>query len=90
MTKIGFLVGKDEEIYEDKELRKQTPKKFLVGGQLNTDVAIAMLIKLNYTHVTVDIILPKPNLNPKLISLKTQSQEPIHPIPKPDQPKPKI
>lgn len=59
MTKIGFLVGKDDEIYDDKELKKKTLKKHLVNGQLNTDVAIAMLIKLNYTHVTVDIILPK-------------------------------
>ena len=35
-----------------------TPKKYLVDNELNSDVAIAMTIKLYYPHVEVDIILP--------------------------------
>lgn len=57
--KIGFIVGKMEEIYDDKNIKKQTPKKYLVYNDLNSDVAIAMTVKLQYPDVDVDIILPK-------------------------------
>ena len=56
--KLGFIVGKDEEFYDDKFLKKMTPKKYLVDNELNSDVAIAMTIKLYYPHIQVDIILP--------------------------------
>ena len=56
--KLGFIVGKDEEIYDDKFLKKTTPNKYLLHGDLNSDVAIAMTIKLYYPHIDVDIILP--------------------------------
>ena len=56
--KIGFIVGKNEENYDDKFLKNNTPKKYLVDNELNSDVAIAMTVKLSYPDVTVDIILP--------------------------------
>ena len=56
--KIGFIVGKNEEVYDDKILKKSTPKKYLVNDALNSDVAIAMTIKLSYPDIYVDIILP--------------------------------
>ena len=55
--KIGFIVGKNDEIYDDKNLKKITAKKYLVDGELNSDVAIAMTIKKNYPDIKVDIIL---------------------------------
>ena len=57
--RIGFIVGKDDEIYDDDYLYNMTPKKYLQYGELNTDVAIAMTIKNGYPDITVDIILPK-------------------------------
>ena len=57
--KIGFIIGKDDEIYDDDYLYGLTPKKYLLNGFLNTDVAIAMSIKESYPDVSVDIILPK-------------------------------
>ena len=57
--KIGFIVGKDDEIYDDDFLYDITPKKYLQYGNLNTDVAICMVIKQSYPNVKVDIILPK-------------------------------
>ena len=57
--KIGFIVGKDDEIYDDDYLYNMTPKKYLKYGELNTDVAIAMTIKNGYPDIIVDIILPK-------------------------------
>ena len=56
--RIGFIVGKDDEIYDDDYLYNMTPKKYLQQGELNTDVAIAMTIKNGYPDITVDIILP--------------------------------
>lgn len=64
--KIGFIVGKNNEICHNKELKKITPKKYLVdcydnGWKKNTlqiDVAIAMTIKSRFTGITIDIILP--------------------------------
>ena len=64
--KIGFIVGKNNEICHNKELKKLTPKKYLVdcydnGWKKNTlqiDVAIAMTIKTRFTGITIDIILP--------------------------------
>ena len=55
--KIGFIVGKNEEIYDDKNLKKYS-KKYLVDELLNSDVAVAMTVKLSYPDVKVDIILP--------------------------------
>ena len=57
--RIGFIVGKDDEIYDDDYLYNMTPKKYLQYGELNTDVAIAMTIKNGYPDITVDIILPR-------------------------------
>ena len=57
--RIGFIVGKDDEIYNDEYLYNLTPKKYLSYDNLNTDVAICMVIKDSYPNVTVDIILPK-------------------------------
>ena len=42
---IGFIVGKDDEIYDDDFLYDMTPKKYLQYGNLHTDVAICMVIK---------------------------------------------
>lgn len=57
--KIGFIVGKDDEIYDDDFLYDITPKKYLQYDNLNTDVAICMVIKQSFPNVVVDIILPK-------------------------------
>jgi hypothetical protein len=58
--RIGFLVGKDDEVYlEDDGLYEMTPKKYIQNEELHTDVAIAMTIKKSYPDITVDIILPK-------------------------------
>jgi len=57
--RLGFIVGRENEICYNKDLKKQTPKRYLVNNQLHIDVAIAMTVKLNYPGVTVDIILPK-------------------------------
>ena len=57
--KIGFIVGKDDEIYDDEYLYSLTPKKYLVDENLNTDVAIAISVKDSYPDVSVDIILPR-------------------------------
>ena len=35
--KIGFIVGKDDEIYDDDYLYNMTPKKYLKYGELNTE-----------------------------------------------------
>ena len=59
---IGFIVGKDDEVYDDDFLYSVTPKKYLQYENLHTDVAICMVIKQSYPDVNVDIILPyKPN-----------------------------
>ena len=42
--KIGFIVGKMEEIYNDKNIKKQTPKKYLVYDDLNSDVAMVVIL----------------------------------------------
>uniref|UniRef100_A0A6C0CDU7 ATP-grasp domain-containing protein n=1 Tax=viral metagenome TaxID=1070528 RepID=A0A6C0CDU7_9ZZZZ len=62
--KIGFIVGKNNEICDDKDLKKITPKKFLADtfykkNQLHIDVAIAMSVKTKFPGHQVDIILPK-------------------------------
>ena len=57
--RIGFIVGKDDEIYDDDYLFNLTPKKYLQYGELNSDVAVAMTVKNGYQDVTVDIILPR-------------------------------
>ncbi|MBI51613.1 MAG: hypothetical protein CL779_00140 [Chloroflexi bacterium] len=56
---IGFIVGKNDEVYDDDSLYNITPKKYLQFGNLNTDVAICMVIKQSYPDVNVDIILPR-------------------------------
>ena len=35
--KVGFIVGKDDEIYSDDDLYNITPKKYLQYEELNTD-----------------------------------------------------
>jgi len=57
--RIGFIVGKDDEIYDDEYLFSLTPKKYLQYGELNSDVAVAMAVKDGYQDVSVDIILPR-------------------------------
>jgi hypothetical protein len=65
--KIGFIVGKNNEICDNSSLKKITPKKFLVdcydnGWKKNTlqiDVAIAMTIKSRFPGISIDMILPK-------------------------------
>tara|TARA_Y100000768_G_scaffold362657_1_gene321634 strand:+ start:541 stop:1587 length:1047 start_codon:yes stop_codon:yes gene_type:complete len=57
--RIGFIVGKDDEVYYDDTIYDITPKKYLQYDNLNTDVAICMVIKQCYPDVKVDIILPK-------------------------------
>ena len=57
--RIGFIVGKDDEIYDDEYLFDLTPKKYLANDNLHTDVAIAISIKESYPDVKVDIILPR-------------------------------
>ena len=66
--KIGFIVGKNNEVCNNPSLKKITPKKYLADmytikgvkkNQLHIDVAIAMTIKTKFPENTVDIILPK-------------------------------
>ncbi len=57
--KIGFIIGRDDEIYEDEWLYSVTPKKYLVDGNLNVDVAIAMTVSIMYPTIKVDIIKPE-------------------------------
>ena len=65
--KLGFIVGRDHEIYDNKVLQKKTPKKYLVDcydngwkrNSLQVDVGIAMTIKEKYPGYKVDIILPR-------------------------------
>ena len=57
--RIGFIVGKDDGSYNDDFLYDITPRKYLQYDNLNTDVAICMVIKQSFPNVTVDIILPK-------------------------------
>ena len=69
--RIGFLVGKDDEIHYDDELFNITPKKYLRQGNyeeplLHKDVAIAMTIKDAYPDIKVDIILPNEISNERL------------------------
>ena len=56
--RIGIIVGKDDEFYEDDFFYDITPKKYYQNGGIHTDVAVAMTIKQGYPDVTVDIILP--------------------------------
>mgnify|MGYP006081141379 CR=1 FL=1 len=61
--KLGFIVGKNNEIYNNPSLKKITPKKYLQDthnkkNQLHIDVAIAMTIKTKFPGCTVDIISP--------------------------------
>jgi len=56
--RIGFIVGKDDELYDSDHLYDITPKKYLQYDMLNSDVAIAMTIRSAYPDVTVDVILP--------------------------------
>jgi glutathione synthase/RimK-type ligase-like ATP-grasp enzyme len=57
--KLGFIVGRENEICHNKELMKLTPDKYLVNKKLHIDVAIAMTVKLRYPYINVDIIQPK-------------------------------
>ena len=62
--KIGFIIGKNNEICDNPSLKKMTPKKFLFDTynkkkQLHTDVAIAMTVKTKFPGHIIDIILPK-------------------------------
>jgi len=57
--RIGFIVGRGNEVYRNEDLKKITPKKYLVDNLLHVDVAIAMMVKNRYPGITVDIILPK-------------------------------
>lgn len=57
--RIGFIVGKDDEIYNDDYIFNLTPKKYLQYGELHTDVAIAITVKNGYPDINVDIILPR-------------------------------
>ena len=57
--KLGFIVGRDNEVYHSNNLMKVTPKKYLVNKLLHVDVAIAMMVKTRFPDITVDIILPK-------------------------------
>ena len=45
--RIGFIVGKDEEVYNDEYLFNLTPKKYLVDDELHTDSTLNEWIKLN-------------------------------------------
>lgn len=69
--KVGFITGRDDEVYDDEYLLSMTPKKYLVQGNyekplLHTDVAIAMTVKDSYPDVSVDIIQPKDITNQRL------------------------
>jgi len=66
--KLGFIVGKTNEICNNPALKKITPKKYLVDtytntgvkkNQLHIDVAIAMQVKQTFPENKVDIIMPK-------------------------------
>ena len=69
--RIGFLVGKDDEIYDDEYLFSLTPKKHLAQGGygeplLHTDVAIAITIRDSYPDIQIDIIQPRDISNQRL------------------------
>ena len=49
MLNIGFIVGKEDQIYNDNKLKKLVPKKYLQWGKyLHIDIAIAFHIKSKY------------------------------------------
>ena len=70
--RIGFIVGRTEEEYKDvNNLAKVTPKKYLVDGKyLMVDVAIAMIAKLTYPNITIDIIMGTTRNNSSKITKK--------------------
>tara|TARA_B100001094_G_scaffold331440_1_gene399819 strand:- start:4 stop:1056 length:1053 start_codon:yes stop_codon:yes gene_type:complete len=57
--KIGIIVGKSSEEFLTEGVELNVPKKYMVDGVVQTDVAIAYTIKRRYTDIDVDIILPK-------------------------------
>ena len=70
MLKIGFIVGKDDQFYNDNKLKKSIAKKYLpYGNELHIDVAIASHIKQNYPDIKVDIILAN-RMAPELEDVK--------------------
>tara|TARA_B100000902_G_scaffold398154_1_gene463981 strand:+ start:340 stop:1374 length:1035 start_codon:yes stop_codon:yes gene_type:complete len=64
--RIGIITGKDDEISLHKEINKLVPKKYHVNGSVQTDVALAYLIKEKFVGVNVDIITPSEISNTRL------------------------
>ena len=65
--KIGLLCGKTNEKSLDKDLVKRIPKKYKSHkGFINTDIALAYLMKERFTNIQIDIIMPKDISNQRL------------------------
>ena len=64
--RIGIITGKDDEISLHKEANKLVPKKYYVNGNVQTDIALAYIMKQKFVGFTVDIITPKEITNQRL------------------------
>lgn len=64
--RIGIITGKDDEISLHKEANKLVPKKHYVNGNVQTDIALAYIMKQKFVGFTVDIITPKEITNQRL------------------------
>ena len=55
--RLGFIVGKDDDtVPRNRKALKDIPKKYLVDGKLNIDVAVPFILKSKYPDVEIDII----------------------------------
>ena len=64
--KIGIICGKTSEECLDETLVKKIPKKYKIYDLINTDVALAYIMKDKFPDIQVDIILPEDISNQRL------------------------
>ena len=66
IMKIGIITGKDDENSLNKEINKLVPKKYYENGKVQTDIALAYIMKTKFIGIEVDIITPKEITNQRL------------------------
>ena len=64
--KIGIITGKDDEVSLNKEINKLVPKKYYENGAVQTDIALAYIMKTNFVGSTIDVITPREITNQRL------------------------
>ena len=64
--KVGIICGKTSEEYLNKSFAKKIPKKYKLNNVVNTDVALAYIMKERFPDIQVDIIMPKDITNHRL------------------------